>query len=77
MDIADDPRHIHGFGVAPAARPLFRCALLVDAGQAVEESADIVPAPQFAVGDDVEAGFLLVANGLAHGFVLCRAQRVT
>src|SRR6185436_18212277 len=70
LDGPDDARDLGRLGVAPAARPLMRETLGIDAGQTIEESPDVVPAPQFAVGHDRETGLLLLEDRETNRIVL-------
>ena len=42
----------------------------VDACETVEKSPDVMPAANFPVGHDREAGLLLVENGKPNGIIL-------
>ena len=66
-DLADDPRH-HGL-LAAIVDDLGR-VLVVDAVQRRREVVGVALAPHLAVGDDVDAGPLHVADGEQGGVVL-------
>ena len=72
-DRTDDHRHVGVVAVADAHGPP---VLEIDAVEVLDEGGDEVAARLLAVGDDVDAGALLVAQHQAHGIALALGERL-